>query len=213
MKITSHREHGLLVLEIFIVVATIALLLSLFPSHRGGEARATRISCVHNLKQVGLAYRLWANDHKDQFPFAFTNEGSSFRFVNSPQVFLHYAVMSNELVTPKILACPEGKKRGKAIDFTQFSNKNVSYFVGLDAREDQPQTILSGDRNIMGGTLSNGFMRRFTSLTEAKWTAEIHKNAGNIGLGDGSVQQVTSVALNRQIRAMTNASVIRFAMP
>lgn len=56
-------------------------------------------------------------------------------------------------------------------------------------------------------------MRRFTSETEAQWTAEIHNNAGNIGLGDGSVQQVTSKGLNAQIRAMTNVSLIRLAMP
>lgn len=144
MKLRTHRLHGLTLVEILIALATVALLIvllvSLSNSRQGSKGRAPRISCVSNLKQVGLAYRLWSNDHEDQFPFASTNAGGSFRFANSPQVFLHYVAMSNELVTPKILTCFEDKERSKTADFTQFSNKNLSYFVGPDAREDQPQS-------------------------------------------------------------------------
>ncbi len=200
--------------EVVVVLATVVLLLMTFVTRvTRCKNRSPRISCTSNLKQVGLAYRLWSNDHEDQFPFASTNDAGTFRFANSPQVFLHFSAMSNELVMPKVLVCLEDKKRVKAADFTQFSNANLSYFVGLDAREDQPQSILSGDRNVTGGTLSNRFMRRFTSTSEAQWTDEIHRKNGNIGLGDGSVQQVNSQGLNALIQAFTNVSVVRFAIP
>lgn len=185
-----------------------------------GFARTNRhnhspqIRCANNLKQVVLGSLIWANDNEDQFPFASTKAGSSLAWVNSPEVFRHFQVMSNELVTPKILNCRADKQRWMATNFAELSNTNLSYFVGLDAREDAPNSILSGDRNITGGTLSNGFLRRLNANSDAGWTKEIHQNAGNIGLGDGSVQQVTPMRLRQQIAlATTNRSFIRIAVP
>jgi prepilin-type processing-associated H-X9-DG protein len=41
------------------------------------------------------------------------------------------------------------------------------------------------------------------------FTATTHKSAGNILLGDGSVQQVTSVRLNEALRDALQVSVLR----
>ena len=120
--------------------------------------------------------------------------------------------MSNELVTPKVLSCLEDKKRTRTVDFAKLSNANLSYFVGLNADERFPNGLLSGDRNIVGGTLSNGFLRTFTTDSEASWTDGIHKRAGNVGLADGSVQQMTSHGLRKQLATKTN-EVIRLAIP
>lgn len=222
MKTKTSRRNGLSIVEVFLVVATVILLTAfLLPSalRRRSNPNAPRIHCVSNLKQIGLASRLYANDHGDQFPWMVSTNfdpastSGSREFTISPQVFRHFQVMSNELVTPKVLACSSDTKRTKANDFANFSNANLSYFVGFEAREDNPQSILSGDRNVTGGTLSNGFLRVFTGTSPAAgWTSEIHSNAGNIGLGDGSVQQVTTVGLQKQIAANTNA-FLRLAIP
>src|SRR3954463_8694946 len=49
---------------------TVVLILAslLLPALSRAKARAQTISCVSNMKQVGLAARLWSNDHKDVFP-------------------------------------------------------------------------------------------------------------------------------------------------
>lgn len=119
--------------------------------------------------------------------------------------------MSNELVTPKILHCASDETRSKRQDFAGLSNKDISYFVGFDAQETAPQSILSGDRNITGG-ITNGFLRLIPANAQLGWTKEIHQNAGNIGLGDGSVQQATSRVLTQQRANITNA-IIRLAIP
>jgi competence protein ComGC len=213
MKTNPHHQSALTFVELCVVVVVLAVLISLLlPSLIRPRTHAPRISCTINLKHVGLATRLWSNDHGDQFPSASTNATGSRAWVNSPEVFRHYRVMSNELVTPKVLVCQSDRKRKTATDFTKFSNANLSYFVGLDAREDAPNSILSGDRNITGGTLSNGFLRVLTPGTAVEWTKEMHQNAGNIGLGDGSVQQVTTAKLRQQLALQTNA-FIRLAVP
>ncbi len=140
-----------------------------------------------------------------------TNTGGSIELTNSPQVFVHFQAMSNELVTPKVLHCLEDKGRSRIQDFAGLGKGNVSYFVGFDAKETEPQSILSGDRNITGG-ITNSFLRLIPANAQLGWTKEIHQNAGNIGLGDGSAQQVTSQSLTRQRASITNA-IIRLAIP
>ncbi|MBL9173525.1 MAG: hypothetical protein JNL10_08330 [Verrucomicrobiales bacterium] len=49
--------------------------------------RAASIRCVNNLKQIGLALRVWATDYADRFPGDFLS-------------------MTNELTTPIVLVCP-----------------------------------------------------------------------------------------------------------
>ncbi len=214
------RQAGLTLVECLVVLAILAIAAALYlPALARENARTKGISCTSSLKQLGLAHRIWSNDHNDEFVFASSAPESSRPFLNSPQVFRHYQALSNELVTPKILVCSQDFKRrpperdsNRNLGFQNLSNTNLSYFVGLDAREDAPQSILSGDRNLTGGTWSGGFLRTFTPRTEAGWTAELHQFAGNVGLADGSIQQFNTNSLRQHLAGMTNA-VIRLAVP
>ena len=212
----TRRPSGFTLVEILVVTAILFLLLAtvLLPGLTRTNKRSPRIGCTSNLKQVGLSFRLYANDRGDRFPFAVSNQfGGTLEFTNSPQVIRHFESMSNEMVTPKILVCPSDPGRKKATDFySPLANRNLSYFVGLDAHEDKPQLILSGDRNITGGTLNNGFLRLLPTNAAAGWTTELHNNAGNVGLADGSVQQLSPASLRKQLQAQ-DLPVIRLAVP
>ena len=214
MRTCSRRTNGWTLIEILVVIAIVAVLASvLLPAmHPGHNRSRTRISCVSNLKQIGLSCRLWANDNGGEFPWVSTNAAGSRAFVNSPQVFLHFTALSNELVISKVLVCPNDLQRIKTGNWSELSNSNLSYFIALDADESKPQRLLSGDRNITGGTLSNGFLRVLTPQTDVGWTTALHNNAGNIGLSDGSVQQVTPAGLRKQLQAQ-DLPVIRLAVP
>lgn len=72
------------------------------------KARALSINCINNLKQFGLAVRLWAQDNQDVYP------------PNSLS-------MSNELNTPKLLVCPADTNRVVAKSWAEFSTANSSY--------------------------------------------------------------------------------------
>ena len=219
MKFKTHRPHGLSLLEVCLIIATIALLSVIFDRQVSySQAPSQRIRCIGNLKQVGMSFRLYSEDHEDNFPwmvstnFNPTNTPGSREFTNSAQVFRHFQVASNELNSPNILVCPTDRHRKKAPNFIKLNNTNLSYFVGLDAVESDPQLILSGDRNILGGTLMNSHLLLVRTNSALSWSNTMHIRAGNVGLADGSVQQITDARLIQQVTAVTNA-VVRFAIP
>jgi type II secretory pathway pseudopilin PulG len=173
-----------------------------------------RSQCVNNLKQVSLAYKIWENEHGDKFPMAVsTAKGGAMGFDTGADVFRQYQVMSNQLSTPLVLICPADTRK-TAAGFAQLKNQNVSYFVGLDARDKYPNMLLSGDRNIIGPTKPENGVLQLRPGDAASWTAAVHVNQGNAGLSDGSVQMWSNTDLQKALQNFSPATnVWRLALP
>ena len=216
----SQRDSvgGLTVIEVLIIVAVFSVLVAVFVpgmhTQRRSHGCSMRISCSNNLNQIGLAFRPWALDNNDQFPFQVpVTNGGTMELTSSGIASVHFQVMSNELSTPKILLCPADTGRTNASSFaTGLNNWNISYFVGIDAANTNPAMFLCGDRNITNGLpLQGGFLCLPTNRL-AGWTHKIHVNQGNIGLADGSVQGFTTPRL-QQALVSTGTATNRLAMP
>lgn len=217
MKLNPHfyLRAAFTLVEMLVLIAIIALLgLVVYPSYLVQKDKAQRIRCTSHLKQVGLAFRIWAGDHDDKNPFhhAVTNGGTK-EFIATGETFRHFEIMSNELNTPKILVCPADKQRVAADRFTPaWNNGNVGYFVGIDAEDVAPSRFLSGDRNIQGGTEIGTNLLAFSSTNGVGWGPGLHKGQGNVGLADGSVQGYSSTALRVSLMN-TGLATNRLAMP
>jgi prepilin-type processing-associated H-X9-DG protein len=168
------------------------------------------------LKQIGLAFRQWALDNDDKNPMQVSvTNGGTMELVGSGNVFPHFLVMSNELNTPRILACPQDKGVTSVAAFTpNLSDANVSFFVGIDAMDIMPQMFLAGDCNfqIGGKPVSSGIINLGTN-TPVGWTKRRHKGPeGNIALADGSVQAFNSTRL-REALANSGDMTNRLSIP
>ena len=200
-----------LIICIVIVFLLVVLLLPQFSSRP--TVRASRINCMSNLKITGLGFRMWSYDHNDQMPMMVsTNRRGSLEFIATGEVIRHFLAISNELSSPKVLACADDEGVKRATNFSLLTSKNVSYFVGLDADETKMQMLLSGDRNLTNGLPPNNHILQATGPDTFGWTKAIHNNAGNIGLADGSAAQTTTTTLRRQLTDPSNATN-RLALP
>lgn len=202
--------------EIIIVLAVIFVLAALIvPRMPRQNRRAPRISCMNNLKQVGLGFILWAGDHGGKYPMQISvSSNGVMELIERGDVTSTFLVMSNELSTPKILCCPSDRMNRMASTFANgLANSNVNYFVALDADETLPQMLLAGDDNFLvnGKPVTPGVITLATN-TPITWSTARHNQQGNVGLADGSVQGFSTTALRKAIQN-TGTNVIRLAFP
>ncbi len=217
MKQIKHngRIRGFSLPEAILVSVILAVLIAVFlPTFRLPRTNSKRIGCVNNLKQIGLAFNLWAGDNNDRPPsqVSVTN-GGTMELVGSGIAYVHFLVMSNELSTPKILVCHADSNRGAATNWTSLRNTSLSYFAGLDSYPTNLNTFLSGDDNftVNGIRPRSGLLKTRTNSTVA-WLPTRHVNAGNLCFADGSVQQIHNARL-QQALAQTGVATNRLLMP
>lgn len=216
----SRKNLAFTLIELLVVIAIIAILAAmLLPAVARAKSKAQRIACVSNTKQVGTALIMWAQDHESKFPWLVTpTNGGSYSL---PAAWQHFALVSNELVTPKVLHCPTDKDRPVAdtfaagiTGFDTLKNSALSYAAGTEALELKTQMHIVVDRNITGNenkacTVA-GIAAGITSLNpfsaNTGWTKELHNNEGNMAMADGSAQQFTQFGLLKQMENSGDAN-------
>ncbi|MBL9170062.1 MAG: hypothetical protein JNN07_20175 [Verrucomicrobiales bacterium] len=170
----STRETGFSRVGLLLVLAVVFALAGMGLSKLDrARVRAARISCVGNGKHVGLAFRIWSNDHEEQFPWA-RHQKDGGCVPNSSavgeafgEIVDAFRCLSNELTVPKVLVCPDDPVRIKSASFDPqapapfggkppaVETKNLSYVAGWDADETRAQGVLSGDSHF-GELLPSG---------------------------------------------------------
>lgn len=220
MKNTLPRSAiaGLTLPEVLVIIAVVAVLGGLLLPSVGRERKATSTMCVNHLKQLALAELVWANDHGDtnQLPSAVPSSKGGFREIAVEQQNLtaFYRALSNEMNTPKILACPGDRKVTPAEDFETMKPSNISYFLNIAATATEGNTVLHGDAkfSIVGNsTIVTDKVMTLTPATGIAWVKQVHGKEspprGNVAHADGSVSgSLTSGDLKEALFPPENGS-------
>ena len=147
MKRILKQTKAFTLIELLVVIAIIAILAALLlPALAAAKRKAQRINCISNIKQVGIAFRLWEGDNGDRYPMAVTTQYNGakekiYSSANNPPPAGYgltnvFVVMSNELSTPKILVCPSDSTRNYQTNFAMLAYNYLCLLYTSDAADE-----------------------------------------------------------------------------
>src|SRR6185369_14245435 len=154
--ISPTNARAFTLIELLVVIAIIAILASLLlPALAGAKARAKRLKCTSQMKQLGLGFNLFASDHNDQYPPSAYATGD-YQYQLSWDDYIHRYIggtapdadlivgisggIADRNSIPKILKCPADKIE-ITITWAVFGQRRsyaMAYAGTIDARSPLP---------------------------------------------------------------------------
>lgn len=151
----ASRSFGFTLVELLVVIGIIALLVSiLLPALNAAKEQANRAKCAANLRTLGQAMQVYANDNRGQYPRCFYQQGSLpyyFKAPNYPDPFIDPArdALTNDVTAAYFLLV---RQRLMSLDnfHCPSTDHPIDSYRGLSPQERSNFT----DQQPLGHTLS-----------------------------------------------------------
>lgn len=195
-----HRIRGFTLIELLVVIAIIAILAAiLFPVFARAREKARQTSCLSNLKQLGLALQMYAQDYDETFPWYCHIPLTGYDDKVSHGGFTAYSAILPYCKNAQIFACPSQRPAptytgwGDGVTFT--SSYGFQWYVYLDAyynnlgfhQDDAARVILMSEFDASYHTLYMPWINNDGTF--------LHNGGQNVVFGDGHTKWMARQAL------------------